>query len=191
MTSHDHAWKSSLLPIGQDGRRSAASRPAVCPAGYRHQRANRTDDLRPGGTIARLFADFPEPAEFIEGVHHASDKSRSACFFSCAGPDVHGSRHQICRLSWCLDRHQPPAGRPLKRHRLRGCALFGTATASLFGHSGLVQDGAAGGWSSLELKRLCHAGRFSLPGGRLKKLSLSLSRLCPRLRAGRTPVTRR
>jgi hypothetical protein len=26
------------------------------------------------------FADFPEPAEFLEGFHNASDRSRNACF---------------------------------------------------------------------------------------------------------------
>ncbi len=69
------------------------------------------------------FAACPEPAEFIEGVHHASDRSRRACLYSCARANVHMGCHPICRLSWCLDRHQPPAGRPLSKH-LREAVLF-------------------------------------------------------------------
>jgi len=41
----------------------------------------------------------------------------------------------------------------------------------------VVDDGAAGDWSSLELERLCNAGRFTLPGhhARTDPLSLPLS----------------
>ena len=50
-----------------------------------------------------------------------------------------------------------------------------------------------GGWFSLELKRLGTSGALlfieSADSG-LKQRLLFLSRLCPRLRAGWTPVTR-
>jgi hypothetical protein len=106
--------RSCLLPVSQNCRRSAVSRPAVCPAGYRHQRENRTEKHPPSGAIARPFGTFPEPSEFPEGLRHASDRSRSASFCSCAGANVHICHDQIYRLPRHVDRHQPPDGQPLR-----------------------------------------------------------------------------
>jgi hypothetical protein len=55
-----------LLPMNYDCRRSAVSSPAVCPAGYRHWRVNRTEKHPPSGAIARPFGAFPEPADFLK-----------------------------------------------------------------------------------------------------------------------------
>jgi hypothetical protein len=38
----------------------------VCPAGYRHQRGNRTEKHPPNGAIARPYGSFPEPADFLK-----------------------------------------------------------------------------------------------------------------------------
>jgi hypothetical protein len=67
------------------------------------------------------FVDFSEPAELIEGVPHASDRSRSICFSSCASAHVHESGYPICRLFCGLDRHQPSAGQPLTAHLRHLC----------------------------------------------------------------------
>jgi hypothetical protein len=55
-----------LLPMRQDCRQSAVSSPAVCSAGYRHWRTNRTEKHPPSGVIARPFGAFPEPADFLK-----------------------------------------------------------------------------------------------------------------------------
>jgi hypothetical protein len=77
------------------------------------------------------------------------------------------------------------------------CALFGTATVVIIGHCGLVHDGAAGGRSSLELKRLCHARGASLcqeratVGIMLVQTPLSLAWFCPSSRAGLKAIDQR
>jgi hypothetical protein len=71
------------------------------------------------GRAARLiasFADFPEPAELIEGVPHVADRSRSACFCSYICAEVQVGCHQICCLLCRLDRREPPAGQSLRIH---------------------------------------------------------------------------
>lgn len=42
-------------PIWHNAIEAVASRTVVCPAGYRHWVANRTDKLPPSGTTARIF----------------------------------------------------------------------------------------------------------------------------------------
>jgi len=74
-------------PAGKSGRWSPAGQPGCAP-----------------------LCQFPEPATFPQGLHHASDRSHSACVLSCAGPDIHGGRSPIYCLAGCLDRRLPPAG---------------------------------------------------------------------------------
>jgi hypothetical protein len=38
----------------------------MCPASYRHGRANRAEKHPPGGAIARPFGALPEPADFLK-----------------------------------------------------------------------------------------------------------------------------
>ena len=77
------------------------------------------------------------------------------------------------------------------------CALFGTATIVFIGHSDPVHDRAAGGRSSLELKRLCHARGASLyqeratVGTRLVQAPLSLAWFCPSSRSGLQAIDQR
>ncbi len=49
-----------LLPMNYDCRRSAVSSPAVCPAGYRQRRTNRTDKSRRAARRPRSFCPFPQ-----------------------------------------------------------------------------------------------------------------------------------
>ena len=139
---------------------------------------------------------FPEPAHFVEGVCHASDRRQSAGFFSCPSASVHRGCHPLCRLTCGLDWRDPPARQPL-RASLGACALFGTATVSFLRHSGLVHDGSGWGAGSLwnsSASALCGALLFvrnaaaGLTGFRQAQLWLSLSRICPKFRAGLTPV---
>ena len=110
-------------------------------------------------------AHFPELAEFIEGLHHAADRGRSACLCPDACPDLHAGRRPVCRLLCRPDRPEPAAGRALRAYLSDACAHCDTAKAIDFRHSVPVLEGTAGGpISSLEGKRLCDCtGRFSLP----------------------------
>lgn len=38
----------------------------MCPQGYRHQQANRADELRPGGSFAPRFANFQNQLHFLK-----------------------------------------------------------------------------------------------------------------------------
>jgi hypothetical protein len=38
----------------------------VCPARYRHQPANRADEIRPGGPFAPRFANFQNQLHFLK-----------------------------------------------------------------------------------------------------------------------------
>jgi hypothetical protein len=116
LKNRGQVWAESvLLPVRQGCPQSSA-RPAVWPAGYRHQRANRPEEPQPSGTAARLLSIFHNQL-IPEGLHHASDTGFSACLFSCAGANAHGGRHPICRLAWRVGRHQSPAGQPLSAYR--------------------------------------------------------------------------
>ena len=47
---------------------AAASRAAVCPTGYRHWRTNRTDNLPPASTTARIFLSIsPNQLNCLKG----------------------------------------------------------------------------------------------------------------------------
>ena len=64
----------------------------------------------------RLFRPFPELAAFIEGVHHAADRGRSACLCSTPAPTFTPGRRPVCRLLCRPDRPEPAAGRALRAH---------------------------------------------------------------------------
>jgi len=87
-------------------------RSAVCPAGYRHQRVNPTAASLPGGTAHRHLWRFSRTSQMHEGLCYPSNRSRTACFFSCADAHVHWGGPPVCHLSWRLDQRQSPAGEP-------------------------------------------------------------------------------
>jgi hypothetical protein len=154
--------ESLLLPTRQDRPQAAPGQPCVLQATDSGAQIGQMNARRAARSFV-CFVDFPEPAELIEGVPHASDRSRSACFCSCARAYVHESGHPICRLFCCLDRHQPSARQPLREH-LRHLCPFRYSDSHVHRAIWSGPRGADGGcppWNSSA--SATRGGRFSLP----------------------------
>ena len=138
-------------------------RPAVWPAGYRHQRRNRPYSAgRATGLIAAL-RPFPELSRIHRRCSSCRRPRSQHLSLLHATPTFTPGRRAVCRLLCRPDRPEPAAGRALRAHLSGACADSDTAKAIEIRHSGRVLEGTAGGpISSLEGKRLCHARGASL-----------------------------